>query len=210
MANKIQILIQAKNQVAAGIKSAKNSLSSFAKTAKGFASGSMLKVGAAIAAVGATCAKMVMLWDRQEKAVRSLKAIHEAYGDSVSRYIGQETAAADAIQKEIGKTKSGTLALMARLRMLGVAPAALEKATRATYALTAAGMGEERAARAVTMAMSGQYQQLARLSPQIRNAQTDAEKLAAFTQRRNACSTPTAIPTSPRAKLKSASRNGLA
>lgn len=180
MAQKVEILITAKNAVAKGIRGAQNALRGFGASAASMASKTGGAVAATAAAVVGLGAKLITLFEEQTRAEITLANAHRMAGEDAKYLVAQEVKAAGAIAKEVAQTRSSVTAIMARMRLLGVQSASLEKATRATYALAAAGLDEGTAARAVTQAMGGNYTMLQRLSPELRNAKTAAEKLAAF------------------------------
>lgn len=180
MAKIIDILISAKNQTSQAIGQAQGGILGLAQSFLTSKLSIITAWGAVVAKVAEGALKLVSLYDVQEKAVRKLAVTHELFGESANTYIKAEQRIASAIQDEIGKGDEATLALMGRLRMYGVMPGALEQATKATYALQAAGMGEEQASRAVALAMQGNYTMLNRYVPALRDATTEEEKHQAF------------------------------
>ena len=174
----ISILIKARNAMAAGIASAYKSLQGFGRSAvniaKWFTRGFMV----AGAAVAGFVAKAVSSYAVQEKAERALASSIAAYGENAAAALPKLKAVAAAIQDETAVGDEATLQTMARLKMLGVETAALGDAARATIALKSVGMEEAAAAKAVAMAMQGQYTMLNRYVPALRAATSDTERAA--------------------------------
>lgn len=174
----ISIVIRARNAMAAGLASAYNSLKSLGAGA--------LKIGkwigagmlAGVAAVTAFAVKALSAYATQQKAVKSLESAINSYGESSKKLLPGLQAVASAIQDETGAADESTLATMARLKILGVQTERLGEAAKATIALKSVGMEEAAAAKAVAMAMQGQYTMLNRYVPALRNATSETEKAA--------------------------------
>ena len=173
---KISIFIQARNAMQAGLASAGASLQKFGQSAarigKLFAT-AFLAAGAAVVGFGT---KALMAFAVQDKAEKQAEAAFRAYGEEVTQNTEKVKAFAAAIQDETGKSDESTIALAAKLKLLGVDTAQLEAATKATIALGKAGMGEEQAAKAVAAAMEGDFMALTRYIPALKTATSEAEK----------------------------------
>ena len=180
MASKVEILLKARDGVTGAVGKANSAIKGFGAGIGKMSMMAKTAWAAVIAAIVAGAGKLAAMWDKQVQAERRLATAHKMYGENAARYVAAEKKIAASIQDEIGVGDEQTLALMARLRLMGVAPAQMERAAKATHALAAVGMDEAAASRAVSQALQGNFNALARLSPEIRNAKTDAEKLAAF------------------------------
>lgn len=176
----IDILISAKNATGKAIEGAKGGILGLAQSFLHSKASIVAAWGIVVNKVAQGAHQLISLYDADEKAVRKLAVTHQLFGENAARYVTAEKNIASAIQDEIGKGDEATIALMSRLRLYGVMPAALGDAAKATYALAAAGMGEEQASRAVALAMQGNYTMLNRYIPALRDAQTEEEKRAAF------------------------------
>lgn len=177
MANReISIVLRAKNAMAAGLSSASASLKSFGDSAvrigKVFATAFISAAGAVAGFVG----KAVSAYSVQEKAERALSASITAYGENAAAAIPKLKKMAAAIQDETGVGDESTLSMMARIKMLGVQTSKLGEAAKAVVALKSVGMEEAAAAKAVAMAMQGQYDMLNRYVPALRAATDESQK----------------------------------
>jgi len=175
---RIDVEIGVKNKIAAGLKSVKAALKRFGQTAgsimKGVAVASVA-VGTAIVALGV---KAVKAFAVQEMAEKSLIEAMVAHGDAVDQLLPKYKELASRIQDETGIADESTLATIAKLRTIGVANDKMDTAIKLTLALGKAGMREKTALRAAADAMNGNTTQLTTYIPELRNAKTEAEKLA--------------------------------
>jgi hypothetical protein len=130
------------------------------------------------AAIVGFAVKSVQAHNKQERSERALASALAAHGEEAGALLPKLKAVAAAIQDQTGAADEDTLALMANLRMLGVRTAELEKAAKATMALTAVGVREKTARRAVAAAMQGNYDRLTSYVPALRKATSEAEKAA--------------------------------
>jgi hypothetical protein len=172
----VSVIISAKNAMARGLSAAGRSLQQFGQSAArigAFFAKSFLAAGAAIVGLGI---KAVTAFAAQEKAEKAAAAALAAYGDEVTGNLAKIKRFAAAIQNETGISDENLIARAARLRMLGVEADQLEQATKATVALASAGMAEEEAIKAVANAQAGNFEQLKRSIPALKNATTEAEK----------------------------------
>lgn len=178
MARELTILLKAKNAMQVGLAHAKRSLEDFGASAlrigKFFAT-TFLAAGTAIAGFAV---KALAAFAQAQAAENSMSAALQAYGDEVAVNTEKVKQFTAAIQDETGADGDALVAVAARLRMLGVQTSQLESATRATVALKSAGMEEEAASKALALAYSGNYTQLARYIPALRSANTESEKAA--------------------------------
>lgn len=178
MARELTILLRVKNAMQIGLAKGYASLQQFGKSAmrigKFFAT-SFLAAGASIAGFAA---KALSSYAESETAQNSMAAAFRAFGEEVDVNTARVLASAKAIQSETGVSDEAVVSMAARLRMLGVQSSKLDEATRATIGLKAAGMEEEAAAKALALAYSGNYTQLGRYIPALRNANTESEKAA--------------------------------
>lgn len=174
----ISIVLKAKNELAVGLAQAKSAISDFGESAmrigKLFA-GAFLAAGTAIAGFAT---KALSAYSQQETATRSLEGALRAYGDEVDVNSQRIQNMAAAIQDETGIADENLVARAARLRMLGVETSVMDNALRATVALSAVGMEEEAAIKAVAQAREGNYMSLGKYIPAIRAATTEEEKAA--------------------------------
>ena len=175
---KVDVVIGAKNKMMTGLRSATKSLRKFGRGA-----GKLMKnVAKGVAVVGvavlALSVKMVKAWSIQESAEKSLSEALLAQGDSVDTLMVKYKKLASAIQDETGVGDESTLALIAKLRTIGVTNAKMEDAVKLTMALSKAGMREKTAFRAAADAMNGNTTALTTYIPELRQATTQAEKMA--------------------------------
>lgn len=180
MAKEISIVIRARNAMAAGLASAEASLKAFGESALNIGSFFAKTFLAASGAILGFASKAVMSFAESEKAEASAAAAFRAYGEEVDSNVANVKRFAAAIQEETGADGDSLVARAAQLRMLGVMPNKLEDATRATVALTGAGMAEEAAVKALAMAQEGNFSALERMIPAVRNAASEQEKAAAI------------------------------
>lgn len=174
----VEIILKAKNALAAGLRSAGNALKKFgggaAAIGKAFAKG-FLVAGTAIAGLSV---KLLQAFGVQEKAEKQAEAAFRAYGEEVKQNTQAVKNFAAAIQNETGIADESTIARAATLKLLGVQTDKLEAAAKATIALQKAGMGEQTAMKAVAAAIEGNFEALTRYIPALRTATSDAEKAA--------------------------------
>jgi len=174
----IDIEIGIKNKIAAGLKSVKAALKKFGSVAGGIMKGvavASVAIGTAIVALGV---KAVKAFAESEVAEKALIEAMTAHGDSVDDLLPKYKQLASVIQDETGIEDESTLATIAKLRTIGVANDKMETAIKLTLALGKAGMREKAALRAAADAMQGNTSQLATYIPELRQAKTEAEKLA--------------------------------
>jgi len=172
----IEIVLKAKNAMAAGISSASGVLSSFGGTLKNLGKKIAITFLGGSASITGFVAKAISSFAKQEAAERSLVAAMDAHGEAGRSLLPTLKEIASAIQKETGVADEATLAGMARLQMLGVQTDKLGEAAKATIALTNQGMGQEQAQRAVALAMQGNFAALTRHIPLLKEATSEAEK----------------------------------
>ena len=175
---KVDVDIGVKNKMASGMKSVKAAMKRFGRSAGRILKGvglAAVGVGAAIFAMGV---KAVKAFSVQEMAEKSLREAMLAQGDAVDEIIPKHKALAAAIQNETGAGDESTIALMAKLRTLGVSNAEMGKAVKLTMALSKVGMREKTAFRAAADAMNGNTTALTTYIPELRQATTQTEKMA--------------------------------
>jgi len=198
------LVIRAQNAVAAGLRSAMGAVSGFGSRVAGIFSGVFRGLGGAVRGFGSRVAgvfsgvfsnlmniyaglkmlsgafhaagKALSNYAEAEKAERALAASLAAAGDNATELVPKLQAVASAIQDETGVEDDATIAMMARLRLLGVTADKLGEAARGTIALKSAGLEETAATKAVAMAMQGSYDMLNRYVPALRVATTESEK----------------------------------
>ncbi len=172
----LTLVVRARNAVAAGLNSVMGSVKSLGggilRAGKWIAAG----LAASAAAIGAIAVKALSAYGGQEKAARALAASLSAAGDNATELVPKLQAVASAIQDETGAGDEATIAMMARLRLLGVTADKLAEAARGTIALKSAGLEETAASKAVAMAMQGSYDMLNRYVPALRTAKDATEK----------------------------------
>ena len=98
------------------------------------------------------------------------------YTDALSRKMKD---LASAIQDETGASDEAVKANIAMLTTMGVTTDKMGEAARAVQALKALNFEGSMAAKAVALAMDGNMQGFQRMIPALRNAKTEAEKVAA-------------------------------
>lgn len=172
----ISIVIKAKNELLVGLSSAKKSIEDFGESAmrigKFFVT-AFLTAGTAIAGFAA---KAISSFSEAQAAENSVRSAFRAFGEEVDVNTAKVNKLADAIENETGISDEKTKQIVAQLKMLGVQTEQLESAAKATIALTAAGMSEEAATRAVFLAREGNFDALAKYIPALRLATTEEEK----------------------------------
>lgn len=175
---RIDVEIGIKNKIAAGLKAVSASLKRFGAAAAGIMKGvavASVALGAAIVTLGI---KAVKAFAVQETAEKALIEAMLAHGDAVDELLPKYKQLASQIQDETGIADESTLATIAKLRTIGVANDKMEQAIKLTLALGKAGMREKTALRAAADAMNGNTTQLTTYIPELRQAKTEAEKLA--------------------------------
>jgi len=177
MANKeINIVIAAKNAMAQGLSSAKESLAKFGESAQKIAGFFVKGFLAAGTAVAGFAAKALHAYAQQEAAERSVIAAMNAHGEAGEALLPMYRRIADAIQDETGAADENTLASMANMRMLGVRTDQMEQAAKGLIGLKSAGMEGAAAERAMAAALQGNYDMLTRYIPALRGVTDEAEK----------------------------------
>ena len=116
--------------------------------------------------------------DIQAEAVRGLTRALELSGSAVGPSIEQHKAWASALQSTVNVGDEVTLGLMRQASMLGVSNESLQEATAAAIGLSeATGQDMSTSLRAVQLAMAGNFSQLSRYVPALREATSEEEKL---------------------------------
>lgn len=172
----INIVLRAKNAMAAGIAQAGESLKNFGESAarigKAFAK-AFLAAGAAVAGFAA---KALHAYAGLERSTSGLAASIDSFGESSQAAIPALRNQAKAIQDQTGQTHMQTFAIMNLLKLQGMQTDQLAAGTKGVIALTRAGMSEEAATRAMTAATMGNFQALTRYIPELRVATDESEK----------------------------------
>ncbi len=163
-------------------------------SAKDLASGVIKKVSARTVALGVAVGNLaskmiagavngVRRWiDEALEAERANVMLDAAlrgtgqYTDALSRKMRD---LADAIQDETGASDEAVKANIAMLTTMGVTTDKMGEAARAVQALSALNFEGSQAAKAVALAMEGNMLGFQRMIPALRNAKTEAEKVAA-------------------------------
>ena len=177
MANKeISIVLRAKNAMAAGLASAKESLQKVGKTALNV--GKIITTGflAGATALAGFAAKALAAYSKQEDAERKLTAALNAHGEAGEALLPMYREIASRIQDQTGVADELTLATMAQGRTLGVAAKDLEEYAKGVIALKSAGMEGASAQRAMAAAMQGNTEMLTRYLPELRGVTDEVEK----------------------------------
>ena len=178
----LTLVVRARNAVGAGLRGAWGAVSGFGSRVAGIFGGvfkNLMNIYAGLKMLsGAVHAagKAMSYYATQEKATRALASSLAAAGDDAATLVPKLQAVASAIQDETGAGDEATLAMMARLRLLGVTADKLGEAARGTIALKSAGLEETAASKAVAMAMQGSYDMLNRYVPALRTAKDETEK----------------------------------
>ena len=178
----LTLVIRARNAVAAGLRSAMGAVTGFGSRVAGIFGGvfkNLMNIYAgfkmlagAVRLVGQAMGDYAFA----EKAERALAASLAAAGDNATELVPKLKAVASAIQDETAAGDDETIAMMARLRLLGVTADKLGEAARGTIALKSAGLAEAAATKAVAMAMQGSYDMLNRYVPALRTTKDETEK----------------------------------
>jgi hypothetical protein len=177
MASKtVEVILKAKNMMAGGIASAGASLKSFGSGLYDFGKKAAVGIIAMGTAIAGFALKAVSAYAESEKAVKQLSSAFSVNGDEVEKNVEASKRIAAAIQDETGASDDATIATMARLRMLGVMPAALEAAAKGVIALRSAGLDEAAATKAVAQAHAGNFAALSKAIPALKNATSESEK----------------------------------
>ena len=182
MSQTIELVIRAKNALAAGLGKAKDSINKFGESAAKIGANiakSFLAIGAGVAAFAV---KAISDYAEAEAAENSLSSALRVHGDEVESNMQKLKASASAIQNETAVGDENVLMRMSKLRMLGIESGLLDAAAKATIALKSAGMDEAAAIKAVAMANDGNYSALSRYIPALRSATSEAEKAAIVNQ----------------------------
>ena len=178
MANKeISIVLRAKNAMAAGLSSAKESLQKVGKTALNV--GKIITTGflAGATALAGFAAKALSAYSKQEEAERRLTAALNAHGEAGEALLPMYREIASRIQDQTGVADELTLATMAQGRTLGVASKDLEDYAKGVIALKSAGLEGASAQRAMAAAMQGNTEMLTRYLPELRGVTDEQEKM---------------------------------
>ena len=124
-------------------------------------------------------------WSEQQKATQAVRSALAGLGKSasdVAKLTREYRRLSDAIQQQTGRSNESVMQNMALMTQLGVLPNQIESAAKATIALEGAGMRGAMAARAVALALQGEYTMLNRYIPAIRTATSEQEKAAALNE----------------------------
>ncbi|HAX91068.1 MAG TPA: hypothetical protein DCY07_02525 [Rhodospirillaceae bacterium] len=174
----IEVILKAKNAMAAGLSSAGSALKKFGQGAWDIGKKAAIGIAAASAAIGAFAYKALQAYAESEAAINELTSALRLNGDEVDDNVRKHVALAAAIQDETGASDDSTVSNMARLRMLGITTEKLGDAAKAVIALRSAGMDEEAAVKAIAAAYAGEYTQLQKRIPALKSANSETEKAA--------------------------------
>jgi len=176
--NEVKLIVTAKSMIGRGLKNARAAIGSFVKgSIAAFKRMAMVSLATTAAIVGAG-AKLVQAYSKQESAEKALIAARRAAGDAMADNIEYHKVLASRIQDETGAADESTLAMMAKMRTLGVNNDQMEEAIKLTMALEKVGMRGKTAVRAAADAIHGNTTALTSYIPALRGATTEAEKLA--------------------------------
>jgi hypothetical protein len=186
MASMIEIILSAKDKTVSGFASARKRISDFAsanvaafKQAANVVAGFAKAIAAVGATVGGAVATVVGYYSKQQKAETDIASALRAHGSAVDDVLPKMLALASAIQDETGAADEATLALMAKIKNLGIADDKMAEATRGALGLAKAlGVDQASAARYAALALNGEFTTLQRYIPALREAATDGEKMA--------------------------------
>jgi hypothetical protein len=184
MADKLEIIIGAKNLTGRAFRGVLGGLRGLASRVKRFGGGTIRAFGKmtrAVVGFGAaligTGAIAVRAFTKQQDAEVALQSALKAHGDDVDALLPKLKQQASAIQEVTTAGDEEVLMLMATIRNLGIQGDALEKATKSAIGLaTALNLDAESAARYAALAEQGEFTILQRYVPALRLATTEAEK----------------------------------
>lgn len=175
----INIVLRAKNLVATGLSQAQNEISKFGESAATLVTHASVAIGALGTAISGVAVKALTAFAAQDKAVQNLNDAFIINGENAGALVPKYVALANAMQDQAGVGDELTLQRIANLRLYGVEIENLEMAAKAVAAMTRAGMGEEQAQKAITVALKGNFDALGKYIPALRIASTEAEKAKA-------------------------------
>lgn len=119
--------------------------------------------------------------DAQEEAVRGLTKAIELSGESIGPTMEQHQAFASALQNTANVGDEVTLDLMRQAKMLGVSNDQLQDVTKAAIGLSeATGQGLDESLKKVNESINGNAGALQEYLPQLRNMESEEEKIAAI------------------------------
>jgi len=108
---------------------------------------------------------------QSETAEIQLTAVLKAHGVAGKDVVDAYKNIASELQAQTGIQDEAVLSAMKYLTIMGVGPAKIREATEATIMLTSAGYDMDTAAKAVAQAMEGQFKQLGKIIPALKNAE---------------------------------------
>lgn len=178
----LTLVIRARNAVAAGFRSVQASIAKFGSRIRGAFTGifsNLMNIYAGIKLLSGAMGglgKVMGEFTFAEKAYRQLATALAASGENAAEAAPKLAEIANQIQAETGYSDDAAVAMMARMKILGVATDKLGEAARASIGLASAGLNETAAMKAVAMAMQGNYDMLKRYVPALRTATSETEK----------------------------------
>jgi len=156
-------------------QSSERATQSFAKMAAKYAS-----AGAALALTVREIRQSLRAWGDLEAAQNRVAAAAAVNGENLDEVIPKYNQLASDIQELTVVSDDAALEMIALAQSMGVASSDMDEVIQGAVGISRTfGMNTNQAIRAVTNAMNGNFQQLQRYVPAIRDADTEAEKLAA-------------------------------
>ena len=123
--------------------------------------------------------ELIDVYRVQERAETRLASAIRATGGDVNKQMGRWSSFASELQDVTTVGDETTLMLIAQAKTFGIVEEAMEESVKGAIGLSEAlGMDLNTALRAVANAQQGNYSQLERYLPALRNASTEAEKHA--------------------------------
>lgn len=183
VADELRVMIraetrQAVNQMRRAQKQTGDLHKAALKMVAGFAS-----VGAAMRMLQREFRQSIRAWADLEAAQTRVAAAAELNGEHLQTVIPQYHALAAEIQELTVVSDSATLEMIALAQSMGVTSRDMDQVVRGAIGLSRTfGIDTQQAIRMVTNALEGNFTQLERYLPQVRNAQTESEKMAAVQQ----------------------------
>jgi hypothetical protein len=184
MANDVSIWVRIRDGFTAGLKRAGAAINRFGAGAVDV----FRRVGLAAAGIGAAIAGAAVYFlkafSAQESAEVRLRAALMSTGQEVDALVAKYKDLANTIQDRTAQGDEETLKLIGLATQYGVTASQMERAVNIQLALSAAGVENTAAMKMAANAVQGNYSALTRYIPQLKTANTEAEKqkaLADFT-----------------------------
>lgn len=161
-----------------GFKAAGSAAAGFGKKLASLMSGPLAQLAGAFA-IGAAIKKSIDAFAGAEERAHRLGIALRVNGEDAASTVPKLQAYAKEIASVTTLSVGASMKLMEMGARLRIPSGALKDATKAAIGLsTALGIDQEEALQKVNQALNGNFKSLQKYIPQLRNAKTDAEKLA--------------------------------